>query len=72
MPIWFIELFGSGDLDVTFMVITLMTAPFWIAMIGFPSAPYLRKACTALAGGAAIYGDTPSINLEVIPCGVFT
>ena len=43
MPIWFIEFFGAGDLDATFMVIALMTAPFWIAMIGLPSAPYLRQ-----------------------------
>ena len=42
MPIWIIELFGASDLHATFMTITLMTAPFWIAMIGFPSAPYLR------------------------------
>ena len=37
MPIWLIELFGAVDLDATFIVIALMTAPFWIAMIGFPS-----------------------------------
>ena len=43
MPIWLIELFGAGDLDAAFLFITLMTAPFWIAMIGFPSAPYLRR-----------------------------
>ena len=43
MPIWLIELFGAGDLDTTFMVITLMTAPIWVVMIGFPSAPYLRQ-----------------------------
>ena len=43
MSIWLIELFGEGDLNATFMVIALMTAPFWIAMIGFPSAPYLRQ-----------------------------
>jgi hypothetical protein len=47
MPIWFIELFGAGDLDASFMVIALMTAPFWIAMIGFPSAPYLRQLAHA-------------------------
>ncbi len=43
MPIWLIEVFGTVDLDATFIVIALMTAPFWIAMIGFPSAPYLRQ-----------------------------
>jgi hypothetical protein len=43
MPIWLIKLFGAGDLDATFKVIALMTAPFWIAMIGLPSASYLRQ-----------------------------
>ena len=43
MPIWLIEMYGAVDLDMTFIVIALMTAPFWIAMIGFPSAPYLRQ-----------------------------
>ena len=71
MPIWFIELFGAGDLDATFMVIALMTAPFWIAMIGFPSAPYLRQVAQPWLVVPLLYGDTPSINLEVIPCGVF-
>ena len=43
MPIWLIEVFGAVDLDATFIVIALMTAPIWIAMIGFPNAPYLRQ-----------------------------
>jgi hypothetical protein len=43
MPIWLIELFGARDLDAAFLFIALMTAPFWIAMIAFPSAPYLRR-----------------------------
>lgn len=43
MPIWLIELFGARDLDAAFLVIALMTAPFWIAMIAFPGAPYLRQ-----------------------------
>ena len=42
MPIWLIEVYGAADLDATFIAIALMTAPLWIAMIGFPSAPYLR------------------------------
>ena len=43
MPIWLIEFYGAVDLDATFIVIALMTSPFWIAMIGFPSAPFLRQ-----------------------------
>jgi len=43
MPIWLIEFFGARDLDAAFLVIALMTAPFWIAMIAFPSTPYLRQ-----------------------------
>ncbi|MDQ8193133.1 DUF4281 domain-containing protein [Coraliomargarita sp. SDUM461004] len=37
-----IELFGARELDTLFLVITLMTAPFWIAMIAFPRARYMR------------------------------
>jgi hypothetical protein len=43
MPIWLIELFGARDLDAAFLVIALMTAPFWIAMIAFPDLRYLRQ-----------------------------
>lgn len=43
MPIWIIELFGARNLDAAFLVIALMTAPFWIAMIVFPNAPYLKQ-----------------------------
>ena len=43
MPIWFIELFGAGDLDTTFMVIAVMTFACWVAVVGFPSAPYVRQ-----------------------------
>jgi hypothetical protein len=43
MPIWLIEIFGAEDLDTAFLLITLMTAPFWIAMIAFPNARYLRQ-----------------------------
>ncbi len=43
MPIWLIEIFGANDLDAAFLVIALMTAPFWIAMIAFPQARYLRQ-----------------------------
>jgi hypothetical protein len=43
MPIWLIELFGARDLNAAFLVIALMTAPFWIAMIAFPNMRYLRQ-----------------------------
>lgn len=43
MPIWLIELFGARHLDTAFLVIALMTAPFWIAMILFPGGRYLRQ-----------------------------
>jgi hypothetical protein len=43
MPIWIIEIFGARDLDAAFLVIALMTAPFWIAMIVFPNMRYLRQ-----------------------------
>lgn len=45
MPIWLIEVFGSKDLDRTFVIILLMTAPVWVAMIAFPQ----RKSVRALA-----------------------
>ncbi|WPJ95081.1 abscisic acid-deficient protein Aba4 family protein [Coraliomargarita algicola] len=43
MPIWLIELVGARDLDAAFLLITLMTAPCWIAMIVFPQARYVRR-----------------------------
>ena len=43
MPVWLIEIFGARDLDAAFLVIALMTAPLWIAMIAFPDARYLRR-----------------------------
>lgn len=43
MPVWFIEIFAARNLDAAFLVIALMTAPFWIAMIAFPDARYLRQ-----------------------------
>ncbi len=42
MPIWLIEFFGARDLDHTFILIALMTAPVWILMIAFPLAKYVR------------------------------
>jgi len=43
MPIWLIELFGARDLDAAFLLITLITAPCWIAMIAFPDLKLLRR-----------------------------
>lgn len=42
MPIWLIETFGSGHLDSTFILILLMTAPVWVAMIVFPELRVVR------------------------------
>jgi hypothetical protein len=42
MPIWIIELFGARDLNVTFLVIALMTAPLWVGMIAFPQAACIK------------------------------
>lgn len=42
MPIWLIETFGSEDLDRTFILILLMTAPVWLGMIVFPQAKLVR------------------------------
>lgn len=43
MPIWLIETFGARDLDAAFLLIALMTAPLWIAMIAFPDMRHLRR-----------------------------
>lgn len=43
MPIWLIETFGSGHLDSTFLLILLMTAPVWIAMIALPDSRVVRS-----------------------------
>ena len=43
MPIWLIEVFGAKDLDSTFILILLMTAPVWLAMILFPESGIVRK-----------------------------
>jgi hypothetical protein len=42
MPVWLIEVFGSGDLDRTFILILLMTAPVWVAMIAWPQGKVVR------------------------------
>jgi len=42
MPIWLIEVFGSGDLDRTFVFLLLMTMPVWLAMIVFPQLRVVR------------------------------
>lgn len=43
MPIWLIELFGARDLDLAFVLIALMTAPFWLAMIFWPEVKLTRR-----------------------------
>ncbi len=42
MPIWLIEIFGSEDLNNTFVLILLMTAPVWLLMILFPANNMVR------------------------------
>jgi len=42
MPIWLIEYFGASELDSAFILIALMTAPVWIAMIFFPRLIFLK------------------------------
>lgn len=43
MPVWLIEVFGAKDLDTTFIIILLMSAPVWLAMILFPKSALVRK-----------------------------
>lgn len=43
MPIWLIEIFGSGDLNRTFVLILLMTAPVWLLMIFLHESSWVRK-----------------------------
>lgn len=43
MPIWLIEIFGSKDLNSTFILILLMTAPVWIAIIAMPHFKLVRS-----------------------------
>lgn len=43
MPIWLIEYFGAKDLEASFALIALMTLPFWVAMIFFPNAKWVRR-----------------------------
>ena len=42
MPIWLIEIFGADQLDRTFIIILLMTAPVWLLMIFFPRKPFVK------------------------------
>jgi len=42
MPIWLIEFFGASDLNSAFVLIALMTAPVWIAMLVFPNQKVVR------------------------------
>ncbi|MFP4157364.1 MAG: abscisic acid-deficient protein Aba4 family protein [Opitutales bacterium] len=43
MPIWLIEIFGSEDLNSTFVLILLMTAPVWLLMILLPDRRWVQK-----------------------------
>jgi hypothetical protein len=43
MPVWFIETFGSADLESTFLWILVMTAPVWLVMIVFHEANWVRR-----------------------------
>jgi hypothetical protein len=43
MPIWLIEIFGSKDLNNTFVFILLMTAPVWLLMIFLHDQNWVRK-----------------------------
>lgn len=42
MPVWLIEIFGSGDLNRTFVFILLMTAPVWLVLIIWHDADWVR------------------------------
>ena len=43
MPIWLIEIFGSKDLNSTFVFILVMTAPVWLLMILLHDRKWVRK-----------------------------
>ncbi len=48
MPLWIIETFGHQELTFAFWLITLMTAPFWLAMILLPGNRMVRRLCHPL------------------------
>lgn len=48
MPLWIIETFGNRELTFAFGFITLMTAPFWLAMILLPGSAMVRRLCQPL------------------------
>lgn len=35
---WVVETFGGADLNRAFLLVTFLPVPFWILLIGFPSA----------------------------------
>ncbi|HKK17927.1 MAG TPA: abscisic acid-deficient protein Aba4 family protein [Opitutales bacterium] len=43
MPVWLIEVFAAKDLDSSFILILLMTAPVWLAMIALPESRLVRS-----------------------------
>jgi hypothetical protein len=45
MPVWLIEIFGARDLDRIFILILLMTAPVWLAMLLLPGRRWVRSLC---------------------------
>ncbi len=53
MPIWLIELFGERDLDLAFVLIAVMSAPVWFAMILWPHAKLTRMVGQPLPVGLA-------------------
>lgn len=42
MPIWVLETFGQDELTQAFLLVSLMTAPFWLAMLTFPSSKLVQ------------------------------
>ena len=51
MPIWLIEFFGASDLDLAFVLIAVMTAPIWLAMILCPQARLTQAIAQPLLVG---------------------
>lgn len=42
MPGWLIDLFGSRQVNETFMALTLAPLPIWIALVFLPNKPWTR------------------------------
>ena len=72
MVLWMVESFGGSELERTFYIIALMTAPVWLAMILLPgfspvrhlAKPFILPPCYCLILGLLLWN---AFDLSLLP-----